>query len=115
MSDIIRSKLEEVSDIADELYSSIDRTRIFVPHPQQWLNQQDKMRRMWIYTKQFIHQNREWGNIIDINFVNYMQHMYDNYPAGYGARLRAAHKDDDTALIFLACLENRATNLCSKV
>ena len=108
-------KLQEISDTAHQLHSKIDKTRIIVPSPQEWINDQDNMRRMWISTKRLIHKNNEWGNIYDQHFVNYMNHMYDNYPAGYGAKIRRVHDSEDRTIIFLQCLDNHATNLCSNI
>ena len=101
MSDIPKTKitkLEQIADKAEQLWVVCQNDGCDeLPDPTNWLYNQDSMRTMWENSKESqTNNNNAFMNLILNNsnsYSQYMDFMYNNYPAGFGNEIRKCYKE----------------------
>jgi hypothetical protein len=94
----VRKTMNELSIEADRLYMLAVKdgvnaeARIPLPEPAVWIYNQDSMRKMWKEFKEKCDGTVFLGNLMINNSLgNYMNFMYDNYPATFGSKMMEAY------------------------
>ena len=87
------TKLKQTADKAEELWAVCqDDGCDGLPNPTNWLYNQDSMRTMWESSKET--QNNIFMELMFNNsYSQYMDFMYNNYPPGFGNKIRKCHKE----------------------
>lgn len=93
MSDIalVREKMQGISEKSHALYEKAVKKNPETNDPTTWIANQDEMRDTWERYKQMkrsVGRNYKELNWDDKEISMYMKFMYDNYPPGFGAKLR---------------------------
>lgn len=91
----IRLRLEKMDDISKKLYIKCMNTKCEnLPDPVNWIYNQDIMRKAW---EEYINKNSDVDIpifmkklMLNNDFSNYMKFMYENYPSGFGNKIKQA-------------------------
>ena len=86
---VLWTEIQIFCDRAEELYNNIlnDNNYENLPSPLHWVYNQDYYRSMWLNLRSFI-QNQTFNYIFNQNVIEYMEFMYETFPAGLGMCLR---------------------------
>lgn len=105
--DIVAKRMENIKKKADELYEICleeDPLKFQSVEPIVWLCNQSKMIESWTMFKNKFNNSPKFLKNIMLNnsFSNYMNFMCDNYPKGFGDKLRENYADEnyDSAKLF---------------
>lgn len=87
--DILWREIQLFCDRAEELYNNAlnDNNYENLPSPLHWIYNQDYFRSMWLNLRRFIH-DQTLNFIFDQSVIDYMEYMYETFPAGLGMCLR---------------------------
>lgn len=96
--DTIRTRMEEISKTAHELYNGVKRDCPSLPDPTQWILNQAVMRAAWEKSYHSAAKKSEplQSMILRNPYSKYMRFMYNAYPPGFGDEIIQAYKEGRT-------------------